>query len=203
VSAPTVLLFDLGGVLVHTKGFTSIKALLGLSDCAEARDDQLVRDRWLSSPSVRDFELGRATAPEFAARFVAEWELSVSSAAFLADLAVWIDHVYPGAEELLATLRKRYRVCCFSNCNELHWEMMAEFLQCFDDAFSSHLLGHIKPDEEAFRAVLRTLEVGPDQVLFFDDSRANVVAAEELGIRSFLVHGPEEARCILEREGAL
>ncbi len=200
---PTVLLFDLGGVLVHTKGFASIKALLEPSGCAEARDDQLLRDRWLSSPSVRDFELGRITAPEFAARFVAEWELSLSPAAFLADLEAWIDHVYPGAEELLATLRTRYRVCCLSNCNELHWATMAEFLRCFDDAFSSHLLGHIKPDEEAFWAVLRTLGVGPEEVLFFDDSRANVAAAEGLGIRSFLVHGPEEVRRILEREGVL
>jgi HAD superfamily hydrolase (TIGR01509 family) len=203
VGAPTILLFDLGGVLVHTKGFASLKALLAPSGRAEAFDDQLLRDRWLSSPSVRDFELGRISASEFAARFVREWELSISPADFMADLAAWIEQTYPGAEELLAALRQKYRVCCFSNCNELHWEMMATFLQRFDHAFSSHLLGCIKPDEEAFRAVLATLGAEPEEAVFFDDSRANVEAAERLGIRAFLVHGPEEARRILERERLL
>jgi glucose-1-phosphatase len=203
VGAPTTLLFDLGGVLVHTRGFASLKALLAPAGCAEASDDQLLRDRWLSSPSVRDFELGRTTAPEFATRFVEEWGLSLSPAAFLADLAAWIEQIYPGAEQLLAALRQKYRVCCFSNCNELHWEEMATFLGGFDHAFSSHLLGRIKPDEGAFRAVLETLRAQPEDVLFFDDSRANVRAAERLGIKAFLVHGPEEARRVLEREGLL
>jgi HAD superfamily hydrolase (TIGR01509 family) len=203
VAAPTVLLFDLGGVLVHTRGFAAIKALLAPSGCAEAFDDQLVRDRWLSSPSVRDFELGRIGASEFATRFVEEWGLSISPTAFRADVVAWIDRTYPGAEELLATLRQRYRVCCFSNCNELHWEAMASLLERFDHAFSSHLLGCIKPDEEAFQAVLSALGVGPEEAVFFDDSRANVVAAERLGMRAFLVHGPDEARRILESEGLL
>jgi HAD superfamily hydrolase (TIGR01509 family) len=203
MSAPTILLFDLGGVLVQTRGFTSLKGLVVPSGRPEAFDDQLLRDRWLGSPSVRDFELGHIAASEFAARFVQEWELSISPDEFLADLVAWIDHTYPGAEELLATLRQSFCVCCFSNCNELHWQMMAPLLQSFDHAFSSHLLGHIKPDKEAFVAVLEALDTRPEQVLFFDDSRANVAAAEGLGIRSFLVHGPTEARGALAGEGLL
>lgn len=203
MGAPTVMLFDLGGVLVHTRGFASLKALLAPSGRPEASDDQLLRDRWLSSPSVRDFELGRITASEFSTRFVEEWKLSLSPTEFLVDLAAWIEQTYPGAEELLGALRQKYRVCCFSNCNELHWQLMSPLLQRFDHAFSSHLLGGIKPDKDAFREVLATLEAEPDEVMFFDDSRANVAAAEKLGIRAFLVHGPEGARSVLEREGLL
>jgi HAD superfamily hydrolase (TIGR01509 family) len=203
VGAPTILLFDLGGVLVHTRGFASLKGLLAPSGRPEAFDDQLLRDRWLGSPSVREFELGHISAAEFTARFVEEWELSISPEELLADLAAWIDHTYPGVEELLATLRQSLRVCCFSNCNELHWQMMAPLLQSFDHAFSSHLLGCIKPDEEAFQAVLKTLGAKPQDVLFFDDSRANVIVAEGMGMRSFLVHGPDGVRSVLAREGLL
>ena len=203
MSVASVLLFDLGGVLIHTRGFESIKELLAASGQPEVGDGQSLRDRWLGSPSVRDFELGRLTAQEFAARFVQEWALPITPEAFLEDLTGWIERPYPGAEELLATLRRGYRVCCFSNCNELHWEMMASFLRNFDLSFSSHLLGCIKPDEEAFRAVLGLLEVAPGAVRFLDDSRANVVGAQKVGIKGFLVHGPEEARRVLQQEGLL
>jgi FMN phosphatase YigB (HAD superfamily) len=49
--------------------------------------------------------------------------------------------------------------------------------------------------------VLDRLGVEPGAVRFFDDSRANVHGAEEMGIRAFLVHGVAEVRRVLEREG--
>jgi phosphoglycolate phosphatase-like HAD superfamily hydrolase len=137
MSPSSVLLFDLGGVLVRTRGFASIKELLADSGRPEAGDDQLLRDKWLGSPSVRDFELGRIDASVFTTRFVKEWELTVPEETFLADLAGWIESPYPVAEELLAALSPNHRLCCFSNCNELHWAMMTSLLQRFDQAFSS------------------------------------------------------------------
>jgi putative hydrolase of the HAD superfamily len=198
------MLFDLGGVLVHTKGFESLRQLLAASGReAEAADEQALRDRWLGSPSVRDFELGRLTPAAFAESFVVEWQVSVAAAEFLQDVRKWIDRVYPGVEELLDTLRKDHLVCCLSNCNELHWGMMAPLLGHFDLAFSSHLLGQIKPDEEAFRAVLLAAGAQPEQVRYFDDSRANVAAALDMGMKAHLVHGPEEVRAVLRSEGLL
>lgn len=199
----SVLMFDLGGVLVHTRGFESVKELLGRACQGDDLDDQSLRDRWLDSPAVRDFELGRVTALEFSERFIEEWQVSTTPEEFLEDVADWIDHVYPGAEELLDSLRHDHVLCCLSNSNELHWSTMASFLKNFDFTFSSHLLGRIKPDEDAFRAALDALGVRPAQVRLFDDSRANVVAAEKLGIRSYLVRGPGEVRTALEREGLL
>ncbi len=200
----SVMLFDLGGVLVHTKGFESVKELLARSGRGEETgDDQALRDRWLSSPSVRDFELGRISPGEFAVRFVTEWQVPVSADDFLRDVQGWIDGVYPGAEELLDTLRQDHTVCCLSNCNEVHWAIMAPFLRHFDHAFSSHLLGQIKPDAGAFLAVLEVLGVKPQAVRYFDDARANVVQGEKIGMRAFLVRGPKEVRAILRQEGCL
>lgn len=203
MTPPSVLLFDLGGVLVHTKGFESIKNLLARVGRDDYPDDQSLRDRWLASPSVRGFELGRTTASEFAARFVEEWQVPIEPEAFLEDVVGWIDRVSPGAEELLSSLREDYVVCCLSNCNEIHWAMIAPFLTNFDFAFSSHLLGQIKPDKGAFRAVMKAVNVEPAGMCFFDDSRTNVAAAERIGIRSFLVDGPEEIREVLKKEGLL
>lgn len=198
------MLFDLGGVIVHTRGFESVKELLVRSGrAAEANDEQALRDRWLGSHSVRDFELGRIEPSEFADRFIEEWRVPVKADDFLADVRDWIDYVYPGAEELLDSLRREHRVCCFSNSNELHWATMAPLLEHFDFAFSSHIMGKIKPDEDAFLEVLHTLSVEPRQVRYFDDSRANVIAAERIGMKCYLAHGAEQVREILRGEGVL
>jgi HAD superfamily hydrolase (TIGR01509 family) len=100
-------------------------------------------------------------------------------------------------------LRGAHHVSCLTNCNELHWSRLAPFLSCFDTAFSSHLLGEIKPDEQAFQAVMKELRVEPDEVRFFDDSRANVESAGRLGIHAFLVDGLDDLRRGLRNEGLL
>ena len=132
-----------------------------------------------------------------------EWQVPVSAADFLADVREWIDYVYAGVEDLLESLREKHLVCCLSNSNELHWAVMAPLLNHFDFAFSSHLMGLIKPDEEAFLEVLRVLDVEPPQVRYFDDSRANVVVADSLGMKVHLVQGAEEVREVLRAEGLL
>lgn len=199
----SVLLFDLGGVLVQTRGFISLKAMLAKAARDDAPDDQALRDWWLGSPSVREFELGMVDASTFASHFIEEWRVPVSADEFLSDLATWIERPYPGAEELLVGLREKHHVSCLTNCNELHWAALTSFLRHFDSAFSSHLVGQIKPDPEAYRSVLRALDVGPEAVRFFDDSRANVLGARAVGMKGFLVHEPQEIRNALEREGLL
>jgi len=200
-------MFDLGGVLVDTASLETLTSLLAGATPAGARDgtldDQAVRDRWLRSPAVRSFESGRIPPEVFAQRFVEEWGVSMEPAAFLEDLSSWIRRPYEGAAELIARLREAHHVSCFSNNNELHWSKLAPFVAGFDSAFSSHLLGQIKPDEQAFRAVLGELGVGPTAVRFFDDSRANVEAAERLGMRAFLVDGLDGTRRALRDEGLL
>jgi HAD superfamily hydrolase (TIGR01509 family) len=193
-----VLLFDLGRVLVDIAIFDALRALLG-----EALDDDAVRARWLRSPVVRSLELGRITPSVFASRFVEEWQVPLTPGAFLLDFFSWVREPYPGAEELITGLRGGHHVSCLSNCNELHWSKLTSFLSCFDSAFSSHLLGEIKPDEAAFRAVVSALRVEADDVCFFDDSRANVESARRVGIRAFLVHGVDDVRHCLSDEGLL
>jgi glucose-1-phosphatase len=198
LSRSSVLLFDLGGVLVRNGAFDSLKSMVGES----VSEDEL-RERWLRSPAVRSFELGRISPTAFAERFVEEWKVQLSPEAFLLDVASWIGEPYQGAEELIARLRVRHHVSCLSNCNELHWSNLSPLLECFDSAFSSHLLGEVKPDPGAFEIVLDQLDVEPDQVRFFDDARSNVEAASRLGIDSFLVDGIDDVKRLVVEEGLL
>ncbi len=194
----SVLLFDLGGVLVEISAFDSLRSMPN-----ETPDDDTLKERWLTSSAVRAFELGQVGPEEFAARFLEEWPVSLTPRAFLAEFSSWVRAPYPGAEELLAELRGSYHVGCLSNCNTVHWAQLGSLLGCFDFTFSSHLLGHIKPDREVFAAVIDHLDVEAEMVCFFDDSAANVVAARSFGMQAYLVKGLPELRKLLECEGKL
>lgn len=196
---PSVLLFDLGGVLVENKHI--VDGLGAFLD--RPLDEETVRERWLRSASARDFERGRISPGIFATRFLREWGAQSDPQAFLDALVSWLGEPYPGATGVVARLRGDHHVSCLTNCNELHWAKLATFTRNFDSAFSSHLAGEVKPDAEAFEVVLNSLQVRPENVRFFDDSRSNVEGAEAVGIRGFHVAGIRGLRECLESEGLL
>jgi putative hydrolase of the HAD superfamily len=193
---PGVILFDLGGVLVENRAAQALTKLV-----PEPLDESRLRERWQRSSSIRDFERGDIPPAEFATRFVAEWGIQMSEESFLGQFEEWPAGPYHGVEPMLTRLRETRHVACLSNCNELHWKRFGAFLDCFDDAFSSHLLGAVKPEFRAYDAVIRALGCPPADILFFDDSAANVHAAQCLGMRALQVDGFAAVRDVLEAEG--
>jgi glucose-1-phosphatase len=196
MSLPSLLLFDLGGVLLENTVFENLNRMLPTS-----LDTAALKDQWLKSSAVRRFELGESAPSEFAVEFISEWKVAISPDAFLSQFAMWPKGLYPGARELLRSLRQEYRVGCLSNSNALHWERFGDFKDDFDIALSSHLLGVIKPDREAFTVALHECGKEPHEVYFFDDSLSNTQAAENLGVRSFHVDGFAALEQVLHREG--
>ena len=196
-----VLLFDLGGVLVDFSGVRDIAALLP----APASPAEIM-DRWNRCPLSRAFGLGKLSAEDYVARFVREWEIDLEPGGFLEEYRSWSRCLLPGAKELLASLRPRFRLAALSNSNELHWDRNTNDIgvtELFEVAISSHQVGLCKPDPAIYRLALDRLRVAPEAVLFFDDLKPNVTAASALGIRAFQVEGVEEVRRCLVREHLL
>jgi epoxide hydrolase-like predicted phosphatase len=196
-----VLLFDLGGVLVDYSGVQDIAALLP----ARASPSEIL-DRWTSCPHSRAFGLGKLNPQDYAERFVRDWGINLEPDRFLLEYRSWSRCLFPGARELLDSLRPRFRLAALSNSNELHWDRNSNDIgvtELFEVAISSHQVGLCKPDPAIYRVALDRLRVSPEAVLFFDDSQPNVVAASELGIRAFQVEGVEEVRACLARENLL
>jgi len=198
VSRPAVLLFDLGGVLVENVGFERMNALLPTPILEEE-----LKTLWLGSPAVRAFETGLCSPEAFAAGVVAEYRLQISAETFLEAFTGWPRGLYPGAEELLARLRLRYKVACLSNSNAMHWQRFGGFVDHFHVSLSSHLLGVVKPDAGCFAEALRHCNVDAADAAFFDDSYVNVEAARRFGLRAFHVNGLEEVRSALLAQGWL
>lgn len=200
---PSVLLFDVGGVLVQLSGVEDILGWLG-----HRLTEPQFWHRWLQSPSVRAFETGRLDTEAFAQGVCDEFELPVAPGTFLDSFARWPTGLFPGALELLDRVPARFQRALLSNSNTLHWPRILGEMQLgsrFEAPrrFVSHLMGVIKPDRGAFEHVVESLGCRPAQVLFLDDNRLNIEAAQSLGMCAFHVRGAAEAGRALAEAGVL
>lgn len=100
----------------------------------------------------------------------------------------------PQRLEMLTKLKEKgFDLYLLSNTNSIHIHWLRKYLkntyqiEDFDERFFkksyySHLLKMRKPDAEIFRFVLNDAFIKAEETLFIDDSEANVLAAQELGI---------------------
>jgi putative hydrolase of the HAD superfamily len=196
-----VVLFDLGGVLVDLSG---VPTMLQWMDNRVSRDELL--KMWLMSPVVRAFESGRATPEAFADQLIAEMGLPVERTRLLEEFARWPEGLFPGALDLVDRVPRRYTRATLCNTNALHWPRLMEDMRlsgAFDHYFASHLIGKIKPDEEAFQHVTEELECRAEEVLFLDDNQLNVEAAKRFGMVAVQVRGVIAAERVLVEAGVV
>jgi HAD superfamily hydrolase (TIGR01509 family) len=201
MSAIRCVLFDLGGVLVRFRGVERVAAWLGDTAVGETH-----WRRWLASPAVRDFDLGKLDAEEFAAALRDELGLELTPEEIVREVRGFVTGPLEGALELLDELRPRTLVACLSNTNRIHHPELFRrmgLLERFDSVFASSETGLLKPGLEAFHHAATELRLAPGEILFFDDARLNVEAARALGFEAARVQGPADCRRELERRGLL
>ena len=196
-----LIVFDLGGVLVHHNGLPFARTWSGNPDLS---GDEFWQ-RWLASPAARTFEAGRIAPPDFAQAIIGEFGLHLAPEDFLAGFRTWISGAYDGADELVAGLSDSGKtLATLSNTNVLHWDHLLHdmpFMQRFDRHFPSHLTGWVKPDRAAFDHVVLASGVAPSRVVFLDDNATNVEGARAAGWNAAIAHGVEGARVALGRLG--
>ena len=86
------------------------------------------------------------------------------------------------------------RLFLLSNTNTLHMQQVVEnmgvdkfkrFKGCFEQFYLSHELNLRKPDDEIFEFVLGQNGLKATETLFIDDTKENIDAANDLGIRTW------------------
>ncbi len=73
----------------------------------------------------------------------------------------------------------------------------------FDPIIFSCDLRLIKPNPAAFEAALEVLDARPQDVVFIDDSAANIAAASALGMTGLLHESPQETEAALRELGLI
>lgn len=185
MAGETWFVFDLGNTVIK---LAYERVLEGVRRQASITRDELVE--LLEKPGgYRDMERGAVTFVDF-------YDFLCDKAGYRGSLRefhdVWSDFFdgpMPGIEDVLETVRKRYRVAFLSNSNEVHAELIPRrFGALFDkdDRFIfSHRFRCAKPDPDIFQRMLEVLGALPQHVIFVDDMLENVIAAKALGIKAY------------------
>ena len=110
-----------------------------------------------------------------------------------------------GIREALARVPETLPMYVFSNTNAAHqpyWATAyADLLAPFRKVYTSHEIGHRKPEAAAFQAVAGDMGVAPARVLFFDDSMANVEGARAFGMQAVHVATTADIMAALDAMG--
>ncbi|MBN2837585.1 MAG: HAD-IA family hydrolase, partial [Fusobacteriaceae bacterium] len=56
----------------------------------------------------------------------------------------------------------------------------------------------LKPEKEIYEALIKKYSLNPDECIFIDDTHANIIAGEKLGIKGIHYTGQEELREMLK-----
>ena len=195
------VLFDLGGVLLE---IDFDRALATWAPHSRLTAQEL-RERFHFDEPFRQHETGRLDNDGYFAHLRHLLELDCEPAQVETGFNAILIGEIGQTVELLDALRGRVPCYAISNTNPAHLAEMErtfpELLRRFDHVFTSHEIGHRKPQPAAFEHVLRTIAVPAAQVLLFDDLPANVDAATALGLQAVLVRSPEDVRAALQQRG--
>ncbi|MCH7568584.1 MAG: HAD family phosphatase [Nanoarchaeota archaeon] len=89
---------------------------------------------------------------------------------------------------LLNNLKKRYRLYLLSNTNPLHYSINKKrgVYKPFAKSFLSFKLRMKKPDKRFYRHALKDIRLKPEEVVFIDDQKKNIIVANELGMKGII-----------------
>ncbi|WP_340073503.1 HAD-IA family hydrolase [Leptobacterium sp. I13] len=106
--------------------------------------------------------------------------------------------------------KNTHRLFLLSNTNELHIEQVQEimglqqyqrFKSCFEQFYLSHEIHHRKPDMTIYKYVIETNRLIPEKTLFIDDTKENIDAAAQIGIKTWhLTPGKDDVIDLLDKD---
>ena len=178
------ILFDIGNVLVaydHRQTLNTVAAVFGVDR------DRIAELYHTIGPAFGRGELTPAQVCAFLnQRLAASVGLDQFTTAFCAGLTR-----DAGALQEAASLQVEGElyVGAISNTNAVHVAWLDEHapeLAQFELVIMSNEVGLLKPDPEIFALALDLLDLPAAQTLYIDDAAENVVAAQQLGIASFV-----------------
>ena len=200
MAEPTVLLWDIGGVLL-SNGFDE-----GSRSSAAARFgfDPVEFERRYHA-ALGPFERGQMTLDGFLDQLLFYTDRPFGRAEFK-EFLFRCSTSHPDVIEIAraASLPPGRRSVAFNNeSRELNEYRIRTFgLDRFLSAFfSSCYIGVRKPEPEAYRLVMEVLAASPEEIVFIDDRAENLAPASALGVQTIQYRSPDALRADLGAAG--
>jgi 2-haloacid dehalogenase len=197
-----IVVFDIGNVLVRWNPRNLFRKTF---------DDEARMERFLATALAMDFVSLTDIVADFSAAVA---ERARAFPEFARELHLfderWVETLGAPIEENVALLRRLRRagrpVYALSNFATVKFAIarqMFDFLSEFDHAVISGHVGVVKPDPRIFEILFERVGRGPSELLFVDDSAANVRAAEALGMAAIHFRPGLDLERELGQRGAL
>ena len=198
-----VVVFDLGGVLIHWDPRNLYRKLFaGDENAMESFLSEVCTVEWNERQDA-----GRTFADALAELLPRHADKIDLIEAFGKRFDEMITGAVAGTVDIVADLKRagvpRYALTNWSAETFPPQRNRFPFLSWFDGIVVSGEEGVIKPDPRIFRILLDRYRIAPDEAVFIDDNPANARAAEALGIHGIHFRSPPLLRRELEALGLL
>lgn len=197
---PSVIVFDLGKVLVDFDYSIAGRRVAAMADLPEAAVQQFLE----RSPALVRFETGRMSAEEFYQEVRRETGFRGSFEQF----AEFFADIFWEIPEMVAAhraLRERgFATWIFSNTNPLavgHIRRQFPFFAGFDGYILSYEVHAMKPDAKIYEAFEARAGRRGTEVLYVDDRPENVAAGAARGWQVILQESPQNTLAAMRRLG--
>jgi putative hydrolase of the HAD superfamily len=189
------IIFDLGNVLVDihpekTMQKFALKCTIEFNNLKS----------FFLSPVHLDFMAGKYTPEEFYQKMMQQFSFQLSLTEFISIWNEVIGRSKKGIPELINRLKTRYCLSVCSNTDFWHWHSAikkAPLLKNFENYFLSFQMKMNKPQPEIFEILLKNLKTEGKACLFFDDTKENIIQANNFGINGFCVSTAREIENLL------
>lgn len=183
------LLLDFGGVLYDIAPERTISEFMKLSSI-NSKFRGLNAYNYITMPFLSEYEKGAISTEQF--RNKASELLGIAPSVAIDN--AWnqtLLGVKANMDKVLDELAVEFPLFLLSNTNELHHNFFAdeckEIFKPFKHCYFSYQLKMHKPDSAIFMEVANRLSLPTHEILFADDMIDNILAAEQLGFKTYKV----------------
>lgn len=184
------VIFDMGGVLVNLDKGRCIESFrrIGFPEFAS------LLDLWHQKGILSDFEEGKIGEEEFVSRCFDMCANKITAQQIKDSLNSLCTGIPKEKADFVKELAGKYPLYALSNNNPFcaaEFEREGEevgliFRESFKDLFYSFRMKLLKPSKEIYQEVVRRIGLPAEELLFIDDSAANVEAATSVGMKAVL-----------------
>ena len=183
-TAPRAIIFDVGRVIIRvdlSRSMGALGKLRGLSHIQVMRELETDK-RW------PDWQEGRMSPRDWHAHLAHKFQFNYSFEEFC---TIWNSVLDPAPmlpDLLFEQLAAKSNLALLSNTDPIHvahFEASYSFVRRFPVRVYSCRVGMSKPAPMIYHHALREAASMPDETIFIDDIRENVLAAAALGINAF------------------
>jgi putative hydrolase of the HAD superfamily len=192
------IIFDLGNVLIDIDPSLTIDEIENLGGVSWNETE----NRAELENQIHLFEKGLITPLDFYKRTSELLELNISFEEFVEAWNKTLLDIPIERWNMIRRLSAWYNLYLLSNTNEIHiqtifykykkrfrQDLLFEFM---NKEYYSNCLGMRKPDKLIFEHVINDSKIKPEETLFVDDLKTNIISAAELGFQTYYLLPGEE-----------